>query len=126
VAHLIDELYEVVGKVNPHFVTMSNYNQGMYTWQRQQNGVTTQDGREPGYYTDKAEPYLVTNAGLIRYNSGVIEGWRPVSVEDGLRHSGDRMLTLMLPQKWQLAIAECAMYHASLEVYFEGLFLRDV
>ncbi len=105
---------------------MSNYNQGIYTWQRLQNGVTTEDGNEPGYYTDKDKPYMVTNAGLLRYNYGVSEGWRPVSMEDGLRHNGDRMLNSMQPEKWQLAIAECAMYHASLEAYFEGRSLRDV
>lgn len=126
VAHLIDVLYDAASKINPHFVIMSNYNQGLYTWERLQNGVTTEDGNEPGYYTDKQEPYLVTNAGLLRYNYGVSEGWRPVSVEDGLLHTSNRMLTSMQPEKWQLAIAECAMYHASLEAYFEGQFLRDV
>ena len=126
VAHLIDEMYEVAAKTNPQFVIMSNYNEGIYTWQRLQNGVTTEDGKEPGYYTDKDKPYMVTNAGLLRYNYGVSEGWRPVSMEDGLRHNGDRMLNSMQPQKWQLAIAECAMYHASLEAYFEGRSLRDV
>jgi hypothetical protein len=126
VSRLIDALYDVASKINPQFVIMSNYNQGLYTWERLQNGVTTEDGEEPGYYTDKPEPYLVTNAGLLRYNFGVSEGWRPVSVEDGLLHSSNRMLTSMQSEKWQLAIAECAMYHASLEAYFEGRFLRDV
>lgn len=126
VSHLLDVLYETAAESNSHFVIMSNYNQGIYTWGRLQNGITTEDGDEPGYYTDKKKPYLVTNSGLLRYNLGIAEGWRPVSIEDGRRHNGDRMLTPMKPHKWQLAIAECAMNHAALELYFEGRFLHDV
>jgi hypothetical protein len=36
------------------------------------------------------------------------------------------MTTPMEPRKWQLAVAECAMYHVSLEPFSEGLFLRDL
>jgi hypothetical protein len=126
VTHLIDALYSEAVRTNPHFVIMSNYNQGIYTWGRLQNGVTTEDGQEPGYYTDKQPPYMVTNAGLLRYNYAVGEGWRPVSMEDGGRHWGDRMTTPMEPRKWQLALAECAMHHVSLEPFSEGLFLRDL
>lgn len=126
VAHLIDALYEVASKINPKFVIESNYNQSIYTWARFQNAVSTEDGSEPGYYTDKQRSNLVTNAGLIRYNYGISEGWRPVSVEDGGRHTGERMMNPMPPRKWQLAIAESAMYHASLEINPEGRFLRDI
>jgi hypothetical protein len=126
VAHLIDALYNEAVQANPRFVIMSNYNQRIYTWGRLQNGISTEDGQEPGYYTDKQPPYVVTNAGLLRYSYAVGEGWRPVSMEDGGRHWGDRMTTPMTPRKWQLAIAECAMYHVSLEPYAEGLFLRDL
>lgn len=126
VARLIEILYGVAAKINPHFVIMSNYNEGIYTWGKIQNGITTEDGEEPGYYTDKSTPYLITNAGLLRYNYGVGEGWRPVSVEDGRRHNADRMMTSMRPQKSQLAIAESAMYHVSQEAYFEGRFLRNL
>jgi hypothetical protein len=126
VAYLIDALYSAAIQVNPHFVIMSNYNRGIYTWAKLQNGVSTEDGQEPGYYTDKQPSYLVTNAGLLRYHYAIGEGWRPVSVEYGGRHWGDRMTTPMQPPKWQLAIAECAMYGASLEPYAEGLFLRDL
>jgi hypothetical protein len=126
VAHLIDSLYSEAVRTNPHFVIMSNYNQGIYTWGRLQNGVSTEDGQEPGYYTDRQPPYVVTNAGLLRYNYAVGEGWRPVSVEDGGRHWGDSMTTPMAPQKWQLAVAECAMHHVSLEPFSEGLYLRDL
>jgi hypothetical protein len=126
VTHLIDALYDTALKINPQFVIMSNLNQGIYTWARFQNGVTTEDGEEPGYYTDKQQPYLVTNAGLLRYNYGVGEGWRPVSVEDEGRHVGARLMNSMPPRKWQLAIAESAMYHTSLEIAPEGRFLRDI
>ncbi len=126
VMNFLDAIYRTASRINPHVVIMSNYNHGIYTWGRFQNGVTTEDGQEPGYYTDKPKPYLATNAGLLRYNWGVGEGWRPVSMEDGGRHEGDRMTTPMQPRKWQLAIAECAMYHVGFEPYFEGLFLRNL
>jgi len=127
VTRLIDALYAAASRINPHFVIMSNYNRGIYTWGRLQNGVTTEDGGEPGYYEDRSQGSpLVVNAGLLRYNYAIGEGWRPVSAEFGGRHAGDRMTTPMQPRKWQLSIAECAMYHVSLEPFFEGLFLRDL
>jgi len=126
VARFIDALYEAVLKINPHIVIMSNYNRDIYTWGRLQNAVTTEDGQEPGYYIDGRKPYLVTNAGLLRYSRAIGEGWRPVSVEYGGRHTGDRMTTPFQPLKWKLSIAECAMYNVSLEPYFEGIFLRDL
>ena len=126
VARFIDALYEAVLKINPHIVIMSNYNRDIYTWGRLQNAVTTEDGQEPGYYIDDRKPYLVTNAGLLRYSRAIGEGWRPVSVEYGGRHTGDRMTTPFQPLKWKLSVAECAMYNVSLEPYFEGLFLRDL
>ena len=126
VARFIDALYAEATRVNPHFVIMSNYNRAIYTWGKLQNGVSTEDGQEPGYYTDQQPPYMVTNAGLLRYSYAVGEGWRPVSMEYGGRHWGDRMTTPMAPKKWQLAIAECALHHVSLELFTEGLFLRDL
>lgn len=126
VARFLNALHGVAAAINPSFVVMSNYNHGIYTWARLQNGVTTEDGKEPGWYTDKPSPYRVTNAGLLRYNYGIGEGWRPVSMEDGGRHNGNRLTTPMQSRKWQLAIAECAMHHVSLEPFFEGLFLRDL
>ncbi|MGH9326762.1 MAG: hypothetical protein ACRD2B_08780 [Terriglobia bacterium] len=124
--NFIDAIYATASRINPHIVIMSNYNRRIYTWGRLENGVTTEDGQEPGYYTDHPKPYLVTNAGLLRYNYAIGEGWRPVSMEDGGRHVGDRLTTPMQPRKWQLAIAECAMYHISFEPMFEGIFLRNL
>ncbi len=126
VEHFIDSIYAAAARINPHVVIMSNYNRGIYTWARLQNGVTTEDGQEPGYYTDRPKPYLVTNAGLMRYQYAVGEGWRPVSVEDGRRHVGTREGTLLDPHKWQLEIAEAAMYHVGLEMFVEGAFARDL
>lgn len=126
VSRMIDTLYSAAVKINPHFLILSNYNPKVLTWARFQNAVSTENGKEPGYYTDSKNPPLVTNAGLLRYLYGISEGWRPVSVEDGGRHTGNRLLNPMEPKKWQLALAECAMYHASLEINPEGRFLRDI
>ena len=106
-------------------VVMSNYNRAIYTWARMQNGVSTEDGREPGYWPGESAA-LVTNAGLLRYHRGVSQGWRPVSVEYGGRHTGERFTTPMEPRQWQLSLAECAAFQASLQPFFEGLFLRDL
>ncbi len=126
VANFIDSMYAAAAGINPHIVIMSNYNRGIYTWGRLQNGVTTEDGLEPGYYTDGPKPHLVTNAGLMRYQSAIGEGWRPVSVEDGRRHVGTREGRLLEPHKWQLEIAEAAMYHVGFEMFVEGAFARDL
>jgi hypothetical protein len=127
VTHFLDEVYDAASQINPAIVFMSNYNRTILTWGRLQNGVTTEDGEEPGYYTGTREgPPLVTNAGILRHEYGVGEGWRPVSVEFGGRRHGERITTPLAPSKWQLAIAECAMYGVSFEPYFEGLFLRDL
>ena len=127
VTHFLDAVYEAAARINPAIVVMSNYNRQILTWGRLQNGVTTEDGGEPGYYPeDRQGPALVTNAGILRHEFAVGEGWRPVSVEFGGRHQGERMTTPLAPAHWQLAIAECAMYGVSLEPYFEGMFLRDL
>ena len=129
VTRFLDEIYEGVSRINPQVVIMSNYNRRILTWGRLQNGVTTEDGEEPGYYGSPAA--VVSNAGLLRHQFAIGEGWRPVSVEFGGRENDDltgtsRMTTPMAPARWQLAIAECAMYGVSLEPFFEGLFLRDL
>jgi hypothetical protein len=127
VTRFLDEIYEIAAMINPHIVIMSNYNHEILTWGRLQNGVTTEDGDEPGYYwAGSGKPRWVTNAGLLRHAYAIGEGWRPVSMEFGGRSHGERMTTPMAPGKWQLAIAECAMHGVSLEPYFEGLFLRDL
>ena len=127
VRRLLDEVYGEAVERGRQVVIMSNYNRNVYRWARLQNGVTTEDGQEPGWYPDDPEPRrLVTNAGLLRYQYAVSEGWRPVSVEYGGRHDGERFTNPMEPAKWQLSLAECAAFQASLEPFFEGLFLRDL
>lgn len=124
---LLEEVYAEAVARGRSTVLMSNYNSSVYKWARFQNGVTTEDGREPGYWPEDPEPRrLVTNAGLLRYQYGLSEGWRPVSVEYGGRHTGERFTTPMEPSKWQLSVAECAAFQASLEPFFEGQFLRDL
>ena len=127
VTSFLDEVYGAASRINPAIVIMSNYNRQILTWGRLQNGVTTEDGQEPGYYPGTREGFdLATNAGILRHEYGVGDGWRPVSVEFGGRRHGERMTTPLASAKWQLAIAECAMYGVSLEPYFEGVFLRDL
>jgi hypothetical protein len=140
VTRFIDSMYAAVSKINPRIVIMSNYNQAIYTWAHLQNAVTTEDGDEPGFYpADPPASRMVTNAGLLRYQFGIGEGWRPVSVEYTSRHQQDptatpatpgkwrdRQTAPMAPAKWQLSIAESAMYGVSYELYFEGIFLRDL
>lgn len=127
VRRLLEEVYAEAAAHGRQIVLMSNYNRGIYGWARFQNGVMTEDGQEPGWYPEDPEPRrLVTNAGLLRYHYGLSEGWRPVSVEYGGRHRGERFTTPMEPRKWQLSLAECAAFQASLAPFFEGLFLRDL
>jgi hypothetical protein len=128
VRRFLAEISQEASKVGRKIVLLSNYNRSIYTWARYQNGVATEDGREPGYYpTDPQDERLVTNAGLLRYQVGISEGWRPVTAEYGGRHGGKwRMLTPMEPKKWQLSLAESAAFQAALQTYFEGTFQRDL
>jgi len=127
VQRFLNVVYEEAARFGRKIVLMSNYNRRVYTWARYQNGVTTEDGQEPGWYPEDPEPRrLATNAGLLRYHWGISEGWRPVSAEYGGRHRGDRFTDPMAPAKWQLSIAECAAFQAGFEPFFEGLFLRDL
>ncbi len=140
-------------KTNPHVLVNSNYHADIYLAGRYENAITTEDGREPGIYSDPhavdviqqmarrggtvkvkgAE--LVTNIGLLRSLWAVSEGWRPVIVEDGGRYRADpwsqqlgfsRFLQQISPDHLKLAAAECQAFHASLEVYQEGPVLRDL
>jgi len=78
---------------------------------------------EPGYYPGTREgPDLVTNAGILRHEYGVGEGWRPVSVEFGGATYGERMTTPMAFGQVATGHRRCAMYGVSLEPYFEGCF----
>jgi hypothetical protein len=56
----------------------------------------------------------------------VSQGVRPVVVEYGNRHSGDRFLNTLSPAHQKLALAECAAFHAANEQYHESTTLRDL
>ena len=127
VQKLLAEIYLEAAHFGRKIVINSNYNNGIFTWARLQNSITTEDGVEPGFYPEEPEGQrLVTNVGLLRYHYGISEGWRPVSVEYGGRYRGNRLTTPMEPNKWQLSLAECQAFQASLEPFFEGLFLTDL
>jgi hypothetical protein len=123
-----------------------NMHRGALTLARYTNCLSTEDGYEPGYYPhsknhnefpsqfdamedkiEMPESDLVCNIAILKYQYAVSEGWRPSSVEYGKRHNGvSRMVDVMAPEKWQLSLAECQMFHNSLEPYFEGIFMRDL
>jgi hypothetical protein len=123
-----------------------NMHRGALTLARYTNCLSTEDGYEPGYYPNSKnhdefsaqfdamenklelpQSDLVCNIGILKYQYAVSQGWRPSSVEYGKRHNGvSRMVDVMPPEKWQLSLAECQMFHNSLEPYFEGIFMRDL
>ena len=140
-------------KENARVLVNSNYHAETYLAARYENAITTEDGREPGIYSDPQAVdiiremarrggtvkvrggELVTNIGLLRSLWAVSEEWRPVIVEDGGRYRADpwsqqlgfsRFLRQMSPHHLKLAAAECQAFHASLETYQEGLVLRDL
>jgi hypothetical protein len=69
---------------------------------------------------------LALNAGLLRTLWAVSQGVRPVAVEYGNRHSGDRFLNTLPPAHQKLALAECAAFHAANEQYHESTTLREL
>jgi hypothetical protein len=82
VTHFLDEVYDAASRINLAIVFMSNYNRTILTWGRLQNGVTTEDGEEPGYYPGTRQGLaLVTNAGILRQQLAIIDvdlGFRPI------------------------------------------------
>jgi hypothetical protein len=56
----------------------------------------------------------------------VSQGFRPVAVEYGTRHSGDRFLNTLPPAHQKLALAECAAFHAANEQFHESTTLREL
>ena len=129
-------------KRNPQVLLSSNYGRDMIIAARTENALTSEQGWEPGIF-DSPGPapdrwnsvpdfvavsggLLVTNAGLLRSLWAVSQGQRPVAVEYGNRHSGDRFLNTLSPAHGKLALAECAAFHAANEQYHESLTLRDL
>jgi len=129
-------------KINPHVLLSSNYGRNMLIAARTENALTSEQGWEPGIFDSPGPPpdrwnsvpdfvkvssgLLVMNAGLLRTLWAVSQGLRPVAVEYGNRHSGDRFLNVISPAHQKLALAECAAFHAANEQYHESLTLRDL
>jgi hypothetical protein len=129
-------------KRSPQVLLMSNYPRDLMIAARTENAITSELGWEPGIF-DSQPPspdqwnsppallrvsggLLVLNAGLLRTLWAVSQGVRPVAVEYGNRHSGDRFLDTLSPAHEKLALAECAAFHAANEQYHESTTLRDL
>jgi hypothetical protein len=129
-------------KRNPQVLLSSNYHWDTVIAARSENAITTEDGLEPGLYDSPGPPadrwnqtpyfvkvpegFLALNAGLLHTLWAVSEGVRPVTVEYGNRHSGDRFLNTFSAAHQKLALAECAAFHAVNEQFHESKTLRDL
>jgi len=129
-------------KKNPQVLLSSNYGRDMVIAARVENALTSEQGWEPGIFDSQGQPpdrwnssadfvkvsggWLALNAGLLRTLWAVSQGVRPVAVEYGSRHSGDRFLNLLPPAHQKLALAECAAFHAANEQYHESTTLREL
>jgi hypothetical protein len=129
-------------KRNPQVLLMSNYPRELMIAARAENAITSELGWEPGIFDSQppspdqwngpadllrvSEGLLALNAGLLRTLWAVSQGVRPVLVEYGNRHSGDRFLNTLSPAHQKLALAECAAFHAANEQYHESTTLRDL
>lgn len=127
---------------NPKILLSSNYGRSEVIAARTENWLTSEQGWEPGIFSSQGPPpdqwnsspdflsvsggLLVLNAGLLRTLWAVSQGVRPVAVEYGNRHSGDRFLNTLPPTHQQLALAECAAFHATNEQYHESAALREL
>ena len=127
---------------NPQVLVMSNYGNDLVLAARAVNAITSEQGWEPGIF-DSPGPapdrwnsrpsfvsvsggLLVLNAGQLRTLWAVSQGERPVLVEYGNRHTGDRFLNTLPPAHQKLALAECAAFHAANEQYHESTTLREL
>lgn len=129
-------------KINPQVLMMSNYADDLVFAARSLNAITSESGWEPGVfdspgpppnlwnapaeYLQVSEGVLVLNAGLLRALWAISQGVRPVAVEYGNRHTGDRFLNPLPPGHQKLALAECAAFHAANEQMHEGYSLRNL
>jgi hypothetical protein len=131
----------------PDMVLFANTNYDNFALNRGGTMISTEDGKEPGYYqlvaaheitaedllspcyadvqtAADAEPFradrLQTNLGTLRLLKGLDEGWKPVLVEFGGRRNGHRFLNHLPPQGIQLAIGECNAALCSYQGYQEG------
>jgi hypothetical protein len=150
--HLYLELLTYAKQRKPDIVIFCNLNYPSYSGLRATNIISTEDGREPGYYKTESghevgadellqptysdftdvndAPFnynkLVTNLGVLRMLKGLSEGWKPVLAEYGGRQNGHRLLNQMPPVAFQLAVGECSAALCSLQGYQEGRALLDL
>lgn len=137
------EIYQYGSSRKKDFLLMGNFHSDTYVYNRIINCITTEDGIEPGIYTehnaDNAQiaaeratllpfdgGFLVNNAGLFRVQSALSEGWKPVMVEDGHREVGQRETTPMSPERHKLALAEGMMLGVGMELFVEGAFAHGL
>lgn len=129
-------------KRNPLVLVSSNYSDDLLIAARVETALTSEQGWEPGIFATPGPPpdfwnssaefvqlpdgLLVLNAGLLRALRAVSQGWRPVTIEYGNRHAGDRFLSTLSAAHQKLALAECAAFHAANEQYHESVTLRDL
>ena len=145
--HLVDlypEIYRYGAARKKGFMIMGNFHQNSYVLNRLTNCMTTEDGAEPGVYTQEHlqgrrgtkvdvktlvpvdDGRLVTNIGLFRIYNALSQGWKPMLVEDGGREVGVRETNPMSPEREQLALAEAMSFGVSMEVFVEGGFARGL
>jgi len=133
---------EMARQINPQILICSNYHYNLAIAARAENAITSEDGLEPGVFPDAGAPAdtwnstpffidvskgkLALNAGLLRALAAVAESSRPVLLEYGNRHVGDRFVTILSPKHQQLAMAEAATFHASMAQFHESKVLRDL
>ena len=138
----------------PDMVIFHNDNYPHYAVAQSDSIISTEDGKEPGYYhieayaheisdkdtvppryadlldADEQGPFdpdrLVTNLALLRLLKSLDQGWKPVLVEFGGRRHGQRMLNQMPPLALQLSVAECNAALCSYQGYQEGRALLDL
>ncbi|MBI4559566.1 MAG: hypothetical protein HY706_18420 [Candidatus Hydrogenedentes bacterium] len=120
---LVSELHQHALSRKPDFLMYVNCNRGLYALAWRCNGVTTEDGTEPGIRPDGT---VISNIGAVRYQWALGENWRPVRIEYGGRLEGERFTQAMTPRSHQLSIAECAAHHVGFEVFSEGVFQREL
>jgi len=100
--------------VDPGISRSGSSGKAMWSAKNEEYSVGVRDGQ------------LVLNVGLLRSLWAVSQGWRPITVEYGARHIGDRFNNMYSVAHLKLALAESHAFHASLETYQEAKTLRDL
>ena len=133
------DIYQYGSSRKKDFLLMGNFHANTYVFNRLINCITTEDGKEPGIYAESnmaarrgpRDPssllpmeggFLVNNMGLFRIHRALMDGWKPVMIEDGGRETGVRETTPMSASRHKLALAEAMMYGISMELFVEGSF----